>query len=98
MPDKVLIVFTDIDECASAPCQNGGTCTDQVNGYLCQCASGYSGLQCQKGKFVSPLHVNNILFTEFLLLKELRAIFFRLVLFLLWAVHLNILVGSFQVC
>ena len=39
----------DIDECASGPCQNGGTCTDQVNGYLCQCAPGYSDLQCQTG-------------------------------------------------
>ena len=40
----------DIDECASAPCQNGGTCVDQVNGYLCQCAPGYTDLQCQTGK------------------------------------------------
>ena len=39
----------DIDECASGPCQNGGTCTDQVNGYLCQCAPGYTDLQCQTG-------------------------------------------------
>ena len=39
----------DIDECASGPCQNGGTCTDQVNGYLCQCAPGYIDLQCQTG-------------------------------------------------
>ena len=26
---------TDINECASAPCMNGGTCTDRVNGYNC---------------------------------------------------------------
>ena len=25
----------NIDECASAPCQNGGTCNDGVNGYTC---------------------------------------------------------------
>ena len=42
--------FLDIDECASAPCQNGGTCVDQVNGYLCQCAPGYTDLQCQTGE------------------------------------------------
>ena len=40
----------DIDECASGPCQNGGTCVDQVNGYLCQCAPGYADLQCQTGE------------------------------------------------
>ena len=48
-------LFTDIDECVSAPCQNGGTCTDHVNRYLCQCAPGYSGLQCQTGKFTVSL-------------------------------------------
>ena len=29
------IVLTDIDECASNPCQNLGTCTDGVNQYNC---------------------------------------------------------------
>ena len=42
--------LADIDECASAPCHNGGTCVDQINGYLCQCASGYTDLQCQTGE------------------------------------------------
>ncbi|XP_022079402.1 adhesion G protein-coupled receptor L3-like [Acanthaster planci] len=36
----------DTNECASSPCMNGGTCTDQVNGYSCYCP-GYSGSQCQ---------------------------------------------------
>ena len=43
------ISSTDVDECASAPCQNGGTCIDQVNGYLCHCEPGFTDLQCQKG-------------------------------------------------
>ena len=47
--DKLIVLSTDIDECASAPCQNGATCLDQVNGYLCQCAPGYTDLQCQTG-------------------------------------------------
>ncbi|KAK3750217.1 hypothetical protein QZH41_015569 [Actinostola sp. cb2023] len=30
------------------PCQNGATCTDQVNaGYSCTCAAGYNGSNCQ---------------------------------------------------
>ncbi|XP_053372966.1 uncharacterized protein LOC123561091 [Mercenaria mercenaria] len=35
------------DECASSPCQNGGVCTDAVNGYSCACAVGYDGDNCQ---------------------------------------------------
>lgn len=30
----------DIDDCASAPCQNGATCRDFINSYSCQCAEG----------------------------------------------------------
>jgi len=37
----------DIDECASSPCLNGGTCTDQVNGYTCDCQDGYTGDDCE---------------------------------------------------
>ena len=42
-----LFFVTDIDECSSNPCLNGGTCTDQVNGYVCSCQAGYTGSQCQ---------------------------------------------------
>ena len=34
---------TNIDECASTPCQNSGTCTDYVNYYLCTCVDGFIG-------------------------------------------------------
>ena len=36
----------DIDDCAGDPCQNGGTCVDAVNGYTCQCTSGFTGAIC----------------------------------------------------
>lgn len=32
--------LVEINECDSNPCQNGGTCKDEINGYLCQCAPG----------------------------------------------------------
>ena len=43
---------SDIDECAPIPCQNGGTCSDGVNGYICTCDAGYEGTNCETGILV----------------------------------------------
>ena len=40
----------DIDECASNPCLNGGTCIDRVNGFKCSCVPGFRGTRCQTGQ------------------------------------------------
>lgn len=40
---------SDIDECASNPCQNGAACVDQIDGYNCTCLAGYIGTNCQTG-------------------------------------------------
>lgn len=37
----------NINECASTPCQNGGSCVDYINKYQCLCVSGYSGANCE---------------------------------------------------
>ena len=39
-----------IMECLSIPCMNGATCVDLINGYRCDCASGFNGINCQTGK------------------------------------------------
>ena len=51
--------FVDTDECSSDPCQNGGTCTDDVNSYSCACVAGYTGEDCE----ISMCYVTQALFT-----------------------------------
>lgn len=41
--------LADINECSSNPCLNGATCVDAVDGYECDCRSGYEGTHCQIG-------------------------------------------------
>ena len=54
----------NIDDCDPNPCQNGGTCTDDVNDYTCSCPKDYSGKNCEKFKGCpdgeSTLHHNAI--------------------------------------
>ncbi len=36
------------------PCQNGATCTnDNIGGYTCECATGYTGTNCDTLFFLS---------------------------------------------
>ena len=59
--------FVDVDECASSPCQNGGGCTDGVNGYTCDCVQGYTGNSCETSRSTNTtrVHNNNVnLFTK----------------------------------
>ena len=46
---SILSPKTDIDDCASHPCKNNGTCTDRVNGFKCTCTPGFHGTQCETG-------------------------------------------------
>lgn len=45
-----LLSELDINECASTPCQNGGTCVDKVNGFSCKCVAGFTGENCETGR------------------------------------------------
>jgi len=39
---------TDIDECASKPCQNGGVCVDKIAKFECHCPIG------EPGDYITP--------------------------------------------
>ena len=45
-----FFVMLDVNECASNPCQNGATCIDGPDQYLCQCPVGFEGENCDMGK------------------------------------------------
>ena len=39
---------TNIDDCKSSPCRNGGECLDLVGDYKCSCPIGWEGKQCEE--------------------------------------------------
>lgn len=45
-----LLPSTDGDQCASNPCQNGGTCDEQFQSYLCLCPDNFEGRNCEKSE------------------------------------------------
>ena len=46
-----MILFIDEDDCRpNNPCANGGSCTDGVNTFTCNCATGYTGATCATSK------------------------------------------------
>ncbi|KAJ8043269.1 Fibropellin-1 [Holothuria leucospilota] len=38
---------SDINECASAPCQNNGSCVDGIDVFYCDCQPGFGGPFCE---------------------------------------------------
>ena len=61
---REFFIFSEINECDSAPCKNGGTCKEEDGGvtsragfekdveefYTCVCKPGYTGKNCETGK------------------------------------------------
>ena len=40
------LTFAVLDNCMSNPCKNGGTCSNSDAGYVCSCAIGFVGVNC----------------------------------------------------
>ena len=47
MLNVLPVCISEIKECLSNPCLNGATCYDLLNGYFCDCLSGFNGLDCE---------------------------------------------------
>ncbi|XP_069626355.1 coagulation factor VII isoform X2 [Haliaeetus albicilla] len=41
-------IYSDPNQCDSNPCQNGGSCDDQFQDYVCRCPIEYEGKSCEK--------------------------------------------------
>jgi hypothetical protein len=47
----------EADSCESQPCQNGGACVDDFEGYACDCPSNFTGGDCQLCRPGATAHV-----------------------------------------
>lgn len=45
-----MCALLDLDECASSPCAQGGTCIDREDGFECVCPPQWKGRTCQIGE------------------------------------------------
>ena len=48
----------EIDECLPRPCENGGTCTDLVNGYHCDCLTDFEVWYMENTSICTLIFVN----------------------------------------
>ncbi|XP_067946047.1 uncharacterized protein [Watersipora subatra] len=44
--NKIREVCQDVDDCASTPCQNNGTCINHIGRYRCECPELFAGREC----------------------------------------------------
>ena len=71
-----VIRLTEPDRCHSLPCQNGGTCIQEITGtYKCQCQEGFRGFNCEGQWLTTHMLVRSRLSLDSFFLLE---IFFSL--------------------
>lgn len=44
-----FVTTEKVDECASSPCENGATCRDECDQFVCECDFNYQGTLCAAG-------------------------------------------------
>ena len=70
--NEELDFFTDINDCSSGPCNNGGICNDGVNSYTCTCAAGYNGDYCDNSEYTISFLNFDIIYTVLLIITIWR--------------------------
>ena len=57
---SIVIGFfsSDINECETDLCENGGSCENTIGSFTCTCAAGYDGDTCENGKDTWILYNN----------------------------------------
>ena len=46
-------MLSDVDDCYTSPCKNGGMCVDEHGGYTCQCTEQWLSDNCT-GMLILP--------------------------------------------
>ena len=60
----ISILPVDVSFCDFVTCQNGGTCKEVENDYLCECQSSYEGKNCEIGKHILKVIIR---FTDYVI-------------------------------
>ena len=56
---RITVVSSDINECESNPCMNGGICINKDNHYVCICKPKYTGTRCEGSKYIGSMGLSN---------------------------------------
>ena len=50
--DYKQMSLLSVQICSNNVCMNGGICANQTGGYMCTCAAGYTGVNCETSEYL----------------------------------------------
>ena len=56
----VFFRYSDVDYCENNQCQNGATCKEASNSYVCECVAGFKGDMCETGRHQHLHRISNL--------------------------------------